>query len=322
MVPLGRPCAVCGIGHMRQDRQGRGFSVTKDYQPVPRNLPVREYQPVHQGGMGGPANFNYFAGENGAKYQAFIQQNSIYVGKLTNILVPEPKRFAWLSPYTGNKHNRAHFTQLVLARVARAKFVDNEGRLPRLIEPFVGSGQVFLNACYWGPTLNAGMPLFSAVVGGDLNHYVIGAYRAMSELGDNVGLEYQKLAGTWDQNLERSYNQLVTDLELSGKADLANAATNPAAARAAAFKYIWLVNRCLRGAKLTHGGGVLAKLHPDATNRLSVIRLREWTRSTRPAICARRSSSTSPARTSWSPASRRSRPTSCSWTARSRSSPT
>jgi hypothetical protein len=42
-------------------------------------------------------------------------------------------RFAWLTPYTGNKHNRAYFTQLVLAEVAKAKFVDNLGRLPRLM---------------------------------------------------------------------------------------------------------------------------------------------------------------------------------------------
>jgi site-specific DNA-adenine methylase len=276
MAPLERTCEVCGVGRMHHGRQDRGFTIDREtFHPMPRDLPMRDYRMVEQGRMGVPEQFNYFSNERGDKYKAFIKANSIYIGRLTNLLVPHPKRFAWLTPYTGNKHNRAHFIQLVLARVAQAKFVDNRGKLPRLIEPFVGSGQVFLNASYWGPSLCGGMPLFSRVIGGDLNHYVIAAYRAMNELGALTAETYIDLAKAWDAGVGWNYSQFVPELDQNGKATVDNADADPGAARTMAFKYMWLVNRCTRGTKLNDNGGITANLNPTAVDRLEAIRERE-----------------------------------------------
>lgn len=280
---VGRTCGVCGLGRMRQGRRDSGFTITRGtHQPVPRNLPVRRLDLVRQGDMGVPADFNYFAGESGDAYQRFVRRNSVYVGRFTNILPPAPKRFAWLSPYTGNKHNRTYFTQLVLSHVARAKFIDNEGRFPRLVEPFIGSGQVFLNACHWGPTLGGGMPPFSEVVGGDLNHYVIGAYRAMARYGAGTGEFYARKAALWDLHIQANYRLFTGELEAGGRAAMADEADDPETAALTAFKYIWLVNRCTRGTKLTAAGGVQGTLNPKIGKWGGAIRARE--RSTLDAV--------------------------------------
>ncbi|MEU5363881.1 hypothetical protein ABZ354_10390 [Streptomyces sp. NPDC005925] len=283
MNQVGRTCEVCGLGTLRRGQRDSGFTITRGTnEPVPRNLPVRRLNLVHKGGMGVPGDFNYFAGESGAAYQRFVRRTSVYVGRFTNILPPAPKRFAWLSPYTGNKHNRTYFTQLVLSHVARAKFIDNGGRFPRLIEPFIGSGQVFLNACHWGPTLGGGMPPFSAVVGGDLNHYVIGAYRAMARYGAATGEVYAHRAALWDLRIQENYRLFVDELEAGGRAAMANAANDPDTAALTAFKYIWLVNRCTRGTKLTAAGGVHGTLNPAIGKWTGAIRARE--RSTLDAV--------------------------------------
>ncbi|HEY9439831.1 MAG TPA: DNA adenine methylase [Streptomyces sp.] len=273
---VGRTCEVCGLGTLRQGQPNSGFTITRGtFEPVPRNLPVRPLNLVRQGGMGVPGDFNYFVGESGDAYQRFVRRASVYVGRFTNIVPPEPKRFAWLSPYTGNKHNRMYFTQLVLSHVARAKFIDNGGRLPRLIEPFIGSGQVFLNACHWGPTLGGGMPPFSEIIGGDLNHYVIGAYRAMARYGASTGEVYARQAALWDLHIQNNYQQFIHELEAGGQAAMADAANDPDTAAQTAFKYIWLVNRCTRGTKLTAAGGVLGTLNPKIGKWTGAIRTRE-----------------------------------------------
>ncbi|MFJ9518100.1 hypothetical protein ACIRPK_07505 [Kitasatospora sp. NPDC101801] len=270
-------CAVCGIGHMRNGRPPRGFTVGADFRAVPRNLLVPAYQPTRVGSMGTPSGFNYFANVVGGAYQQFVQQHTCYVGKFTNILVPSSEQFAWLSPYTGNKHNRTHFTQLALARVAQAKFVDNRGRLPRLIEPFLGSGQIFLNSACWGTAFTDGVPLFGSVVAGDLNHYVIGSYWTMRRMGDRFVTEYLKLAKIWDTQLFGNFAQLLADLQ-TGRQALLNAGNDPATAMLTCLKYIWLVNRCVHGTKLNSTGAVVATCKDRTADELSALRTQEQTR--------------------------------------------
>ncbi|MET7424013.1 hypothetical protein [Dactylosporangium sp. NPDC005555] len=275
MSQAGMPCRACRIGRYRHGQQPAGFSTDAEHRPVPRGLPVPAFAPLHQGTVRTPDYFNYFAGEMGRPYQELLRRHTTYVGKLTNILIQDPKQFAWLTPYTGNKHNRAFFTQLLLARVARAKFADNQGVLPRLIEPFVGSGQVFLNACRWSTAFNHGMPLFTSVVGGDLNHYVIGVYRGMQQIGAKFTGLYRTWSFVWDQDMPGNYQRLLHDLNTGGRAAMLNHTADPKGARLAACKYIWLVNRCTRGTKLAPNGGLVANLKPDAVARALDIRRRE-----------------------------------------------
>lgn len=274
MSPVGQVCGVCGIGHMREGRQLGGFTVTADHQPVPRNLPLRDYVVTAQGAPQPPGTLLCAAYDDDDPHRDFGLASSIHDGALLSRQVPEPQRFAWLAPYHG-EYQRAHFVQLTLARVARAKFVDNQGRLPRLIDPFTGSGQCFLNASYWGPSLNDGLPLFGAVVAGDINPYVCAAFQAMNHHGDTIGLKYHGQADRWDATLAQSHQQLQHDLQHGGKKALDNAATDPGPAYLAAFKYIWLVNRSTVTMVNEHGG-VEAQLDPHAAARIADIRIREW----------------------------------------------
>jgi hypothetical protein len=129
--PASPTCPVCGIGTLQHGQAGAGFGLDASNDIVVRNIVKPDYAPVQVGTFSVPGTFNYFAGLIGQSYLTFIKQKTTYVGRFTNFLVPDDERFAWLTPYTGNKHNRTHFTQMVLATVARAKFVANGGRYPR-----------------------------------------------------------------------------------------------------------------------------------------------------------------------------------------------
>ncbi|MFJ4670074.1 hypothetical protein [Kitasatospora purpeofusca] len=270
----GRQCDVCRTGCMRYGRPERGFTVGADFRSTPRNLAVPAYQPVRSGTRSVPAEFNYFAGLAGGAYQQFVQNHTSYIGAFTNLLLPNADQFAWLNPYTGNRHNRTHFTQLVLARVAQAKFVDNGGKLPRLIEPFVGSGQVFLNSTCWGPAFSGGMPLFGSVVAGDLNHYVIGAYWAMCRFGADFVTQYLRLAEAWDGNLVANHEWAVAELA-NGRAAVEALTDRPNQAVMTCFKYIWLVNRSVRGTKLNAAGGITATCNVRTGSALARLRQQE-----------------------------------------------
>jgi site-specific DNA-adenine methylase len=273
-------CEVCGLGTMCVGRGTRGFAV-RDGAPVPRNLPVPGYEPTWTGQEDKPEKFNYFAGDAGKRYQEFVQERTVYIGHFTKIMVPEPERFAWLVPYTGNAHNRTHFTQLVLATVAQAKFIDNGGKFPRLIEPFLGSGQVFLHASTWGPAFNNGLPLFHQVIGGDLNGYLIAAFTALDMDRHNAVNAYISCAERWDNAYEESHALFTNELDKYGRVAVTQPRTKEA--RDAAFRYIWLVNRCLRGTKINNLGGVAASLNPDLKSQLHLVRRRE--RNSLTAIC-------------------------------------
>lgn len=273
----GTVCQVCGIGVLRGGQPDQGFTLNRAFQAEPQNLPFPVYQPVEVGTMATPGVFNYFAGVTGQAYQSFVQQNSCYVGKFTNLLVPQSEQFAWLTPYTGNKHNRTHFTQLLLSRVAQAKLADNRGVLPRLIEPFVGSGQIFLNSAHWGTHFTGGVPLFKSIVAGDLNHYVIGSYWTMRRMGDRFVTEYLKLAKVWDDHLDDNFVQLLQDLQ-TGKVALRNAEQDPATAMLSCLKYIWLVNRCVHGSKLNQAGAVVATCKARTSTELTALRAQEQAR--------------------------------------------
>src|SRR5882724_10790422 len=75
--------------------------------------------PHRRGQMLAPSAFGYFIGVAGTEYLRFVRENTSYVGAHTNILVPDPARFHWLT-YTGIRQNRSYFTQLVLAGAAQA----------------------------------------------------------------------------------------------------------------------------------------------------------------------------------------------------------
>jgi site-specific DNA-adenine methylase len=245
-------CPVCGLGTMRQGQAAAGFSVVNG-DLVARGIVCPDYQPVWQGAVLTPESFNYFAGIVGASYLKFIREKTTYVGRFTNIMVPEDERFAWLTPYTGNKHNRTYFTQLLLACVAKAKFKANGGKFPRLIEPFVGSGQIFLHASHWGSAFNQGVPLFHEVIAGDLNPYVIAAYKLFLAYGNTAADDYELSAKSLDAAGQFAHVQ--QHLHSHGLLRLTNT-QNPGEMHEAAAMYIWLVNRCLRGSSYnsTTGG--------------------------------------------------------------------
>ncbi|RPE27672.1 hypothetical protein EDD38_6958 [Kitasatospora cineracea] len=274
----GLPCRACGSGRLLRGRPDRGYLLTDTFHAEPHNLPATGYRPVPTGQMDTPGDFNYFSGVAGQPFLEFVRRRTCYVGRFTNLLVPQADRFGWLSPYTGNKHNRSHFTQLVLAHVARAKFADNRGRLPRLIEPFVGSGQIFLNSSCWGPAINDGIPLFRSVLAGDLNHYVVVAYRLMQQHGHSFVTGYVKQAASWDHLAQAQiYPQLIADLR-EGRELLTDPDANPAHVLKTVFKYIWLVNRCVRGTKLTDTGGLVGTPKGLSEDQLDELRERERTR--------------------------------------------
>lgn len=266
-----RICPVCRLGTMRGGLAAGGFRVHNGA-VVPRNLAVPAYVPVTVGRSWPWQTFNYFANESGEAYRTFLLNNTRYVGKFTNIVVPDAGRFAWLTPYTGNKHNRTHFTQMVLALVAQAKFVANGGRFPRLIEPFLGSGQVFLHAGAWGPSFNHGVSLFHEVIGGDLNPYVIAAYQFVQAYGASAASDYLRSAENMDNQQVDQYPVNLRELNLNGR-NRVNDTDNPGRAHEAGVLYIWLVNRCLRGSSLNLHGGINAGRNLDLD--LTKVRQRE-----------------------------------------------
>lgn len=267
----GQICQVCRIGTMRAGLAASGFRVDHGT-VVPRQLVAPAYQATTVGQVQDWQAFNYFAGESGDAYRTFLLANTRYVGAFTNILVPDPGRFAWLTPYTGNKHNRTHFTQMLLALVARAKFTANGGRFPRLIEPFLGSGQVFLHAGAWGPSFNQGLPLFHEVIGGDLNPYVIAAYRFVQAFGTAAAPDYLLSAKNMDESQVDQYPVALRELNLNGRARVADT-DNPGEGHEAGVLYIWLVNRCLRTSSLNPQGGINARRNTDLD--LARVRQRE-----------------------------------------------
>src|SRR5262245_51464947 len=118
-APYNGKCQVCGVGQMHQGECAHGFRVVQnaiqafmpDGQAVaapgpPTVVPGEQYLDY----------LDYFAGELGDAYKKFIQTETVYMGRFNKILLPEPRRFAWLSPYTGNKHNQRYFTQAALAK--------------------------------------------------------------------------------------------------------------------------------------------------------------------------------------------------------------
>ena len=219
------------------------------------------------------SQLNYFAGIVGAGYKQFIQTHTTYLEMFGNFWLPDADQFAWLNPYTGNQHNRTMFTHLVISAVAsRLHYV--HGTLPRLVEPFVGSGQIYLNACKHGPSFKRGQALFAEVIGGDLNHYVIVAHSLMRVLGNDFVAGYKAFAETMDGKVQgnqpdAAYQELRTWTDTDGRTATAG---DRDARRNAAYSYIYLVNRCTRGSKLNGFGGVTVTMDKAKMGRLSSIR--------------------------------------------------
>ena len=222
------------------------------------------------------SQINYFAGIVGGKYKQFIMANTTYLDRFGNFWLPDSDQFAWLNPYTGNQHNRAMFTHLVIGAVA-ARLRAVNGNRPRLIEPFVGSGQIYLNACKHAAEFNRGQPLFAEVIAGDLNPYVIAAHSLMRSLGNDFVVGYKAFAETWDGKAQgsqpdASYLELRNWTDTDGRR-AAKGQQNER--RDAAFAYIYLVNRCTRGSKLNNLGGVTVTMDKAKLTRLASIRASE-----------------------------------------------
>jgi len=291
MLPLPpKLCPICGKGTVVQGRAPRGgFMVREgialtnpDAQGDVRASRVTYADPTARTLDVGPSGtarplsrVQYFGDDGGAgsRYQNFIQKKTMYVGKFLNFKLEEPAPFAWLNPYTGNKHNRMVFTHIVIAAVAR-RIQGVHHAAPCLIEPFVGSGQIFLNCLRFGPDLNSGQLLAGSVKGGDLNPYVIAAYQCMQTLGSTFVDKYIEFAEHRDAQIgvDSAYAVALEWLRKSGEKC---AASGGDASLLAAMHYVYVVNRCLRGSKLIAGGGVLAKLDPKKALRLQSIRKSE-----------------------------------------------
>jgi site-specific DNA-adenine methylase len=269
-----RPCHVCGLGMMIPGEDEKGFWIEQKalYSfGVPRPpLTVRTTsgsKPIHQ--------LDYFANEAGDKYKQLIQTETVYLGTFNNYLLPSTEQFAWLTPYTGNKHNQRFFTQAALARVAIAQFQANGGVFPKLIEPFVGSGQVFLNACCWGPAFNQGIPLFHEFIGGDLNPYVVATYQCLRDQRTKFIDGYRRFAKLWDTDVTASFKERKAWLAEHGGTEATGTVMYGRAF--AAMSYIYVVNRCVHGSKLTAGNGVQASMRTGLNNaKLKAIRGHEY----------------------------------------------
>jgi site-specific DNA-adenine methylase len=210
-----------------------------------------------------------FVTSDGLKYVKLLKQQTTYIDAFNMYCLPDPDTFAWLVPYTGNQHNRTFFTHLVISAVARQIALRFQRR-PTLIEPFAGTGQIFLNSGRTLDLFNGGQALFCGVVGGDLNHYLIASYTVMSLDAKFVEL-YTVVAAKLDRNPETAFAAAREWLDLHGKTSALG--DDAAAQRDAAYRYIYLVNRCVRGSSLNKAGGLSVKRNPKLD--LSSVRERE-----------------------------------------------
>jgi site-specific DNA-adenine methylase len=145
---------------------------------------------------------------------------------------------------------------------------------PRLIEPFVGSGQVFLNSCCWGPAFNQGIPLFHEFVGGDLNPYVVATYQCLRVEQAKFITAYRRFAKLWDANVAVSFEERKAWLAEHGATEATGSVLYGKAF--AAMSYIYVVNRCAHGSKLTAGKGLYASLRRGLNGEaLRSVRRRE-----------------------------------------------
>ena len=158
---------------------------------------------LERGGLITQSDLNCFVSED-KKYLNFINDETTWVNDFTRFWLPSEDVYAWLSPYTGNAHNRSFFSQLALYVVARSKQCNNRTWHPDLFEPFVGSGQIFMGASAFADLLMKDEP-FQGLGGGDLNPYLICAYQAMT-LPDFIN-HYRIFAADLDFALDPSDGQ-------------------------------------------------------------------------------------------------------------------
>lgn len=277
-APHNALCQVCGVGRMRQGVMPYGFRIEQNacrpFVPQGQSL-MLPYAPVISNGEQHISHLDYFSLESGDKYKKVIQEETVYLGRFNKILLPDLRRFSWLVPYTGNKHNQRYFTQALLAKVAAAQFRANGGVFPRFIEPFVGSGQIFLNACHWGPSFNQGIPLFHEFIGGDLNPYVVAAFTILRNNGPAFVNQYASWAAALDENPDTAFQQRLTYLNAHGY--LAATGKGPSSqhgiADFAVMSYIYVVNRCVHGSKLNANMGLTAGRNEKCN--LAEVRKRE-----------------------------------------------
>lgn len=197
-----------------------------------------------------------FSGTKGKAYHQYINTHTTWLNDFINHNLPNSAARAWLVPYTGNAHNRAMFTQLVLHVLGKRKHQLNRTHLPNLFEPFVGSGQIFLGADAFADFLTEPAP-FGNIIGGDLNRFLIAAYHAMQQHDDFVQ-QYEAFCKTYDPKLATDsdvYTVRVHEINTLPKTDILNIG----------LRYVWLINRCVRGTTVSSAGKFNGK--PNKTLR-------------------------------------------------------
>jgi site-specific DNA-adenine methylase len=230
-----------------------------------------------------PEALDCFAGIVGSAYWRFIRDNTTWVNDFTNYWLPSNERLAWLVPYTGNAHNRAMFTQLVLYVVAKLTHIENKTHLPNLYEPFIGSGQIFMGADDFADQLLEPPP-FGRLVAGDLNPFLISTYRAMQAYADfpkryevfarELDDELQERVSLENAVLEKRVYERVRD-EVNHQINRSGAATD----LAVGMRYIWLVNRCRRGTTVSNG-----VLHANLNPSVNLFRVSQHERTALPLV--------------------------------------
>jgi site-specific DNA-adenine methylase len=215
-----------------------------------------------EGGAVNQTQLNVFSGDLGKMYLKFINDNTIWVNEFTRYWLPSYDAFSWLSPYPGNAHNRALFTQLALLFTLKAKHEHNGVQAPNLFEPFIGTGQIFMGAEAFADQFLEATP-FNVLGAGDLNEFLIAAYRAMQAYPD-FAERYFEYAYTQDELLDQGfdggiqphvYNAILNEINGYDR-------TNNANDLDIGMRYIWLVNRCLRQTSVK-GGRLKGKVNVE-----------------------------------------------------------
>jgi hypothetical protein len=237
------------------------------------------------------ASLNSFSGLLGQDYLRFINARTTWINDFTNHWMPNDWRYGWLSPYQGNEHNRALFTQVALHMVLRWQHVDNRDHLPNLYEPFIGTGQVFLFAdAFADPLLDPATQLlmgapFGKLIAGDLNRYLIASYRAMQEHDDFVA-RYLQFADVWDTKLATNTSQAPAVFQevvqlINGYGPSITDVPDAQLDLQAGCCYIWLVNRCVHSTTVSLPGVLKATLRTGA----NLVDVKKREQATLPNVC-------------------------------------
>ena len=103
------------------------------------------------------------------------------------------------------------------------------------------------------------------MIGGDLNPYVIAAYKVLQAQGTAFAQKYADYAAMLDSNFHTAFGQRIAYLNQDGLAAATESrpSREVGTAEFAVMSYIYVVNRCLRGSKINPTMGVTATPNPS-----------------------------------------------------------